>query len=114
MMDGRVESSRVESSRAYSPRFLFTWPNARISVMGGEQAANVLATIEDDKRKRKGEAAWPEDEKRAFKDKVQSKYVDLLPLSSRRVESTDERALRRKGSIQPASRSAHHVKISKE
>jgi len=69
--------------RAYSPRFLFTWPNARISVMGGEQAANVLATIEDDKRKRKGEAAWPEDEKRAFKDKVQSKYVNLLPLSSR-------------------------------
>ena len=60
--------------RAYSPRFLFTWPNSRISVMGGEQAANVLATIEDDKRKRKGEEEWAEDEKRAFMDKVQAKY----------------------------------------
>ncbi len=60
--------------RAYSPRFLFTWPNSRISVMGGEQAANVLATIKDDQIARKGEAAWPEEEKQAFKDKVQAKY----------------------------------------
>ena len=36
----------------HSPRFLFTWPNARISVMGGEQAANVLATVAADQRKR--------------------------------------------------------------
>ena len=40
--------------RAYSPRFLFMWPNARISVMGGEQAANVLCTVQQDKRKREG------------------------------------------------------------
>lgn len=38
--------------RAYAPRFLFMWPNARISVMGGEQAANVLSTVQRDKRKR--------------------------------------------------------------
>ncbi|KAL0628142.1 Methylcrotonoyl-CoA carboxylase beta chain, mitochondrial [Plecturocebus cupreus] len=40
--------------RAYSPRFLYLWPNARISVMGGEQAANVLATVAKDKRAREG------------------------------------------------------------
>ena len=40
------------NGRAYSPRMLWMWPNARISVMGGEQAANVLATLEDDKRTR--------------------------------------------------------------
>ena len=38
--------------RAYAPRFLFMWPNSRISVMGGEQAANVLSTVQRDKRKR--------------------------------------------------------------
>lgn len=40
--------------RAYSPRFLYTWPNARISVMGGEQAADVLVQISKDQRKREG------------------------------------------------------------
>lgn len=40
--------------RAYSPRFLYTWPNARISVMGGEQAANVLIKINKDQYKREG------------------------------------------------------------
>lgn len=40
--------------RAYSPRFLYTWPNARISVMGGEQAANVLIQINKDQYKREG------------------------------------------------------------
>merc|ERR1712152_73082 len=40
--------------RAYDPRFLYMWPNARISVMGGEQAAGVLATITAEQRKRKG------------------------------------------------------------
>lgn len=40
--------------RSYSPRFLFMWPNARVSVMGGEQAANVLATVQRDKRQREG------------------------------------------------------------
>lgn len=42
--------------RAYDPRFLWMWPNARISVMGGEQAANVLAQINSDARSKKGES----------------------------------------------------------
>ena len=41
--------------RAYSPRFLWMWPNARISVMGGEQAASVLATVQRDIKERKGQ-----------------------------------------------------------
>ena len=40
--------------RAYSPRFLFMWPNARISVMGGEQAAGVLSTLAEAQRKKAG------------------------------------------------------------
>lgn len=40
--------------RAYSPRFLYMWPNSRISVMGGEQAASVLATVENANRARSG------------------------------------------------------------
>src|SRR5690606_15268550 len=49
--------------RAYSPRLLWTWPNARISVMGGEQAANVLATVRRDGAAGRGEE-WPEAEQR--------------------------------------------------
>uniref|UniRef100_A0A915I1I1 CoA carboxyltransferase C-terminal domain-containing protein n=1 Tax=Romanomermis culicivorax TaxID=13658 RepID=A0A915I1I1_ROMCU len=49
--------------RAYSPRFLFMWPNARISVMGGEQAATVLATIRKDQVEREGKKFTTEDEK---------------------------------------------------
>lgn len=45
--------------RAYSPRFLFTWPNSRISVMGGTQASNVLAQIAEDQAKRVGKS-WNE------------------------------------------------------
>ena len=48
--------------RAYQPRFLFTWPNARISVMGGEQAADVLATVKDEQRVREGK---PRDDPRS-------------------------------------------------
>jgi 3-methylcrotonyl-CoA carboxylase beta subunit len=48
--------------RAYSPRFLYMWPNARISVMGGEQAANVLATIAKDQKSKKGEVLSQEEE----------------------------------------------------
>ena len=47
--------------RAYEPRFLFTWPNARISVMGGEQAAGVLAQVKRDQKERAGEA-WSDQE----------------------------------------------------
>src|SRR6185436_14858756 len=53
--------------RAYQPRFLFTWPNARISVMGGEQAADVLATVKDDQRAREGKERMTPDERAAFR-----------------------------------------------
>ena len=52
--------------RAYSPRFLWTWPNSRISVMGGEQAAGVLATVRRDAIERKG-GTWSAEEEAAFK-----------------------------------------------
>ncbi len=52
--------------RAYSPRFLWTWPNSRISVMGGEQAAGVLATVRREAIERKG-GSWSAEEEAAFK-----------------------------------------------
>src|SRR5207253_1832754 len=55
--------------RAYSPRLLFQWPNARISVMGGEQAASVLATVKRDQLKGSGRA-WSEEEEEAFKQPI--------------------------------------------
>ncbi|HPD93057.1 MAG: methylcrotonoyl-CoA carboxylase [Rhodobacter sp.] len=54
------------SGRAYQPRFLWTWPNSRISVMGGEQAAGVLATVRREGIERAG-GAWSADEEAAFK-----------------------------------------------
>jgi 3-methylcrotonyl-CoA carboxylase beta subunit len=59
--------------RAYSPRFLFTWPNSRISVMGGEQAASVLATIRRDGLEARGDTWAPEAEE-AFKAPVRERY----------------------------------------
>jgi 3-methylcrotonyl-CoA carboxylase beta subunit len=59
--------------RAYSPRFLFTWPNARISVMGGEQAASVLATVRRDQLEARGEP-WPPDAEDAFKEPIREQY----------------------------------------
>ncbi len=59
--------------RAYSPRFLWTWPNARISVMGGEQAANVLAQVKLDNLEAKGKD-WPEAEQDAFKAPIREQY----------------------------------------
>ena len=56
--------------RAYSPRFLFTWPNSRISVMGGEQAAAVLATVHRDADK------WTKEEEEAFKSPIRQRYED--------------------------------------
>ena len=52
-----------------SPRFLYMWPNSRISVMGGEQAAGVLATITQEQRKREGKE-WTEAEEKALKDPI--------------------------------------------
>ncbi len=56
--------------RAYQPRFLFTWPNARISVMGGEQAASVLATVHRDAE------SWTPEQAEAFKAPIRQKYED--------------------------------------
>jgi 3-methylcrotonyl-CoA carboxylase beta subunit len=59
--------------RAYSPRFLWMWPNAKISVMGGEQAASVLATVKRDQLAAAGEK-WSEDAEEAFKAPVREQY----------------------------------------
>jgi 3-methylcrotonyl-CoA carboxylase beta subunit len=59
--------------RAYSPRFLWTWPNSRISVMGGEQAANVLATVRRDAIEAKG-GTWSADDEAAFKAPIREQY----------------------------------------
>jgi 3-methylcrotonyl-CoA carboxylase beta subunit len=59
--------------RAYSPRFLFAWPNSRISVMGGEQAASVLATVRRDSIEAKG-GTWTPEEEEAFKAPIRERY----------------------------------------
>jgi len=59
--------------RAYAPRFLFLWPNARISVMGGEQAANVLATVKRDNFEAHGET-WSAEDEEAFKEPIRAQY----------------------------------------
>ncbi len=59
--------------RAYAPRFLWTWPNSRISVMGGEQAASVLARVRRDALDARGEM-WPAEEEEAFKAPIRAQY----------------------------------------
>ncbi len=59
--------------RAYEPRFLFMWPNARISVMGGEQAANVLAQVKDEQLEKAGKS-WSSAERIAFMDPIRQQY----------------------------------------
>lgn len=59
--------------RAYSPRFLWMWPNARISVMGGEQAASVLATVRRDQMEARGEE-WPAADEEGFKAPIREQY----------------------------------------
>ncbi|MBK4738291.1 carboxyl transferase domain-containing protein [Noviherbaspirillum pedocola] len=59
--------------RAYSPRFLWMWPNARISVMGGEQAASVLATVRRDGIEGRG-GSWSAQEEEAFKSPIREQY----------------------------------------
>lgn len=61
--------------RAYSPRFLWMWPNARISVMGGEQAASVLATVKRSQFEAKGET-WSAEDEEAFKAPVRQQYEE--------------------------------------
>ena len=62
------------SGRAYGSRFLWMWPNARISVMGGEQAANVLLTIKQDQLAREGKPAMSQEEADEFKHPILEKY----------------------------------------
>ena len=64
------------SGRAYGSRFLWMWPNARISVMGGEQAANVLLTIKQEQLAREGKPAMTEEEANEFKRPILEKYED--------------------------------------
>ncbi|MEU8571004.1 carboxyl transferase domain-containing protein, partial [Streptomyces pathocidini] len=59
--------------RAYSPRFLWMWPNAKISVMGGEQAASVLATVKRDQLEARGEE-WSADDEEAFRAPIREQY----------------------------------------
>jgi len=59
--------------RAYDPRFLFMWPNSRISVMGGEQAAGVLAQVKRDQKEKRGEQ-WSEQEETDFKQPIIDDY----------------------------------------
>jgi 3-methylcrotonyl-CoA carboxylase beta subunit len=69
--------------RAYSPRFLWTWPNSRISVMGGEQAAGVLATVKRDAIERKGES-WSDEDEAAFKQPT----IDMFAQQSHPLYAT--------------------------
>lgn len=59
--------------RAYSPRFLWTWPNSRISVMGGEQASSVLSTLKRDQIEQKGET-WSAEQEDQFKQPIRDQY----------------------------------------
>ena len=59
--------------RAYSPRMMWMWPNARISVMGGDQAALVLSTVKEDGLKLRGEE-WPASEKAGYEDMIRAQY----------------------------------------
>ncbi len=61
--------------RAYDPRFMFMWPNSRISVMGGEQAAGVLATVKRDQKERVGES-WSDQEEQTFKQPIIETYEE--------------------------------------
>jgi 3-methylcrotonyl-CoA carboxylase beta subunit len=61
--------------RAYDPRFLWTWPNSRISVMGGEQAANVLAEVRREGMSARGQA-WTSAEEEAFKAPIRAQYQE--------------------------------------
>jgi 3-methylcrotonyl-CoA carboxylase beta subunit len=59
--------------RAYDPRFLFTWPNSRVSVMGGEQAAGVLSQVKKDQAERSGDS-WSKEDEQTFKQPILDSY----------------------------------------
>ena len=70
--------------RAYSPRFLFTWPNARISVMGGEQAASVLATLRRDTLEAQGKPWSPRRRRPSRRRSARATTRRARPISRRR------------------------------
>ncbi len=85
--------------RAYAPRFLWTWPNSRISVMGGEQAANVLATVqarchrsEGRRLERRGRGRLQDADPRAVRDAGQSVLRHRAAVGRRRHRSRSTRA----------------------
>ncbi len=59
--------------RAYSPNMMWMWPNARISVMGGEQAAMVLSTVQGDSLQARGEE-WSESDRGAYEERIRQQY----------------------------------------
>jgi 3-methylcrotonyl-CoA carboxylase beta subunit len=59
--------------RAFGPRFMFTWPNARVALMGSEQAASVLATVRRDNLEAGGKS-WSADEEEAFKKPIRDQF----------------------------------------
>ncbi|MFM9735665.1 carboxyl transferase domain-containing protein, partial [Streptomyces niveiscabiei] len=59
--------------RAYSPRFLWLWPGARVSVMGGPQAASVLSTVRGEQRAAAGEP-WTDEDRAAFEAPIRAQY----------------------------------------
>ena len=59
--------------RAYNPRFIWSWPNSRISVMGGEQAANVLAQVNRDKYSKQNKE-WSQEDEEQFKASMRAQY----------------------------------------
>ncbi|WP_460572200.1 carboxyl transferase domain-containing protein [Humibacter soli] len=61
--------------RAYSPRFLWMWPGARVSVMGGRQAASVLSTVRRDSMEKRGES-WSAEDERAFAEPIVQRYEE--------------------------------------
>lgn len=65
--------TNINPIAAHSPRFLWMWPNARISVMGGEQAANVLSQINRDSNEKKG-LTWSDDDEVKFKQPLLKQY----------------------------------------
>ncbi len=73
MIGGSGAGNYGMCGRAYSPRFMWTWPNSGISVMGGEQASSVLSTLKRDQIEQKG-GSWSAEEEDQFKQPIRDQY----------------------------------------
>ncbi len=76
--------------RAYSPRFLWMWPNARISVMGGPQAADTLGTVRRNQIERSGGDTWAAEDEEAFKAPIREQFEQQSDATTRRPDSGDD------------------------